>query len=425
MASLALFGGDKAVPGALAPFRSYGTEESEAVQQVLDSGVLSDFIGARGPQFLGGKRVRQFEDELSATFKSSYAVTFNSWTSGLIAAVGALGLEPGDEVILPTWTMSASATAVLHSNCVPVFADIDPRTFNISLQSIEERLSSKTRAIMAVDIFGQSADMDGITSLAKRLDIRVISDSAQAPGAVYQGRYAGTLADIGGYSLNYHKHIHTGEGGIAFTNDPDLAHRLRLIRNHGEAVVGANDLDSLKMIRGFNFRLGEMEAAIGSAQLKKLGPIIKSRQGVAQRFSDGLRNLVGLTLPFVGENRTHVYYVYAMKIDPAELGVSRDLIVDALLAEGVPVMRRYQNIHLLPFYSQESSFRMGSQTWNLPAERAEGSYSRGACPVAERINECEFVGLPICSYAFDEKESNQVLDAFEKVWSNLPKLRDR
>ena len=154
-----------------------------------------------------------------------------------MTAIGALDIEPGDEIIVPTWTMCASATAILHWNAIPVFADIDPENFCISPSSIESNISPFTKAIMAVDIFGQSADIDQIMSIAKKHNLKVISDTAQSPGAIYKNKLAGTLSHIGGYSLNYHKHIHTGEGGVLVTNDDNLANRMRLIRNHGEAAI--------------------------------------------------------------------------------------------------------------------------------------------------------------------------------------------
>ena len=140
-------------------------------------------------------------------FGVKHAITVNSWTSGLIAAIGALEIEPGDEVILPTWTMCACAIAILNWNAIPVFADIDPNTYCIDPVSIEANITPNTKAIMAVDIFGHSADMDTIMSIAKKHDIKVISDSAQSPGALYKGKYTGTLAHIGGYSLNYHNNV--------------------------------------------------------------------------------------------------------------------------------------------------------------------------------------------------------------------------
>ena len=148
--------------------------------------------------------------------------------------------------------------AILHWNAIPVFADIDPITYCIDPISIEKNISHKTKAIMAVDIGGQSADMNSINSIAKKYNLKVICDTAQAPGAMFEDSYAGTLADIGGYSLNYHKHIHTGEGGVLVTNDDNLA-KTQLIRNHAEAVVGDMGFKDLTNMIGHNFRLGEIE----------------------------------------------------------------------------------------------------------------------------------------------------------------------
>ena len=195
-------------------------------------------MGCWHDDFYGGLKVREFEQVVADYFCVKHAVTVNSWTSGLITAVGAIGIEPGDEVIVTPWTMSATATAILHWNAIPVFADIDPDNYNLDPKSIEANITPYTKAIMVADIFGQSADMVEIMAIAKQHDLKVISDTAQAPGALYKGRYAGTCGHVGGYSLNYHKHIHTGERGILVTDDDGIAERLRLIRNHGEVVVG-------------------------------------------------------------------------------------------------------------------------------------------------------------------------------------------
>ena len=201
-------------------------------------------------------------------FNVKHCITVNSWTSGLITAIGAIGIEPGDEVILPPWTMCACAAAILHWNAIPVFADIEKKTFCIDPDSIIKNISNKTKAILAVDIFGHSANMNEIMSIAKKYNLKVISDSAQSPGAIYKGNFAGTIADIGGFSLNYHKHIHTGEGGILVTNDDMLAKKMQLIRNHAEAVMpDMNNADLSNMV-GHNFRLGEIECAIGIEQQK-------------------------------------------------------------------------------------------------------------------------------------------------------------
>ena len=171
--------------------------------------------------------------------------------------------------------MCATATAILHWNAIPVFADIEEDTFCISPESIERNISPYTKAIISVDIGGHPANTKEINKIADKYNLRVISDTAQAPGALNRGKFAGTLTDIGGYSLNYHKHIHTGEGGILVTNDDFLAERMYLIRNHAEASVEAIDLKNISNMIGHNFRLGEIECAIGIEQLKNLTFLFK------------------------------------------------------------------------------------------------------------------------------------------------------
>ena len=223
---LALFGGKKTIKKPFVRYNPIAIEEKSAAIKVIESGVLSKFLGTWSPDFFGGPKVQEFERLCESFFGIKHAVVVNSWTSGLIAAVGAIGIEPGDEVIVTPWTMCASATAILHWNAIPVFADIDPNTYCLDPKSIELNITPQTKAIMVVDIFGHSADMKSILAIAKEHNLKVISDTAQAPGAMYYGEYAGTLADIGGYSLNYHKTIQCGEGGIALTNNDKYIHRL-------------------------------------------------------------------------------------------------------------------------------------------------------------------------------------------------------
>jgi dTDP-4-amino-4,6-dideoxygalactose transaminase len=423
MEKLAVLGGDKTIQS---PFRKYnpiGAEELQAAREVIESGVLSQFIGAWHEDFYGGPKVREFERDAARYFGVKHAVTVNSWTSGLVAAVGAIGVEPGDEVIVTPWTMSASATAILQWNAIPVFADIDPKTYNLDPVSIEKNITPYTKAIMVADIFGQSADMDAIMAIAAEHNLKVISDTAQAPGAMYKGRFAGTCAHVGGYSLNYHKHIHTGEGGILVTDDDRIAERLQLIRNHAEVVVAGKGVTDISNMVGHNFRLGEIECAMGVEQLKKLDGFVRSRQVLAEALTEGLGNLRGLATPVVMDDCTHVYYVYPMQLDLALLGLSRERICDALVAEGVNVSRSYQNIHLLPMYQKKIAFGSRGFPWSSDICRRDVDYGKGICPVAETLNDSTYIGFGMCVYDLGLDDIRQISRAFQKVWANLDSLR--
>lgn len=421
---LALYGGLPAISHTLEPFNSVGDDEVDAASRVIRSGVLSAYIGAPGEGFMGGSEVRAFEKLAADYFGVKHAVVVNSWTSGLIASVGAIGLEPGDEIITTPWTMAATATAILHFNGIPIFADIDPDTFNIDPESVEKLITPRTRAVMAVDIFGQSADMKRLREICEKHNIKLLCDTAQAPGARYHDKYAGTLADIGGYSLNYHKHIHSGEGGILVTNNDAYAKRLQLIRNHAEVVVQSDKPEDLNNMLGYNFRMGEIEAAIGSVQLNKLAERIKSRQIAAECLSKGLSNLEGLTTPAVAEGCTHVYYVYGLKVDVQSLEISRGLLIDALRAEGLPgLMPGYQNIHLLPMFRNKIAYGTQGFPWNSPYCASTVEYRTGLCPIAEELHNKTFFGLNWCMYQYPAKDVDSIVEAFQKVWRNLDQLR--
>ncbi|MBC2770585.1 DegT/DnrJ/EryC1/StrS family aminotransferase [Pusillimonas minor] len=422
--TLAILGGPKLINHTFGRYNPLGPEEVEAAKKVVESGVLSQFLGCWDPDFFGGPKVQEFERQCESYFGVKHAVTFNSWTSGLVAAVGAIGIEPGDEVIVSPWTMAASATAILHWNAIPVFADIETETFCLDPVSVERSISEQTRAIMSVDIAGHSADMDALRKIADKHKLRIISDTAQAPGARYKGKFAGTLADIGGYSLNYHKHVHTGEGGIAVTDDDDFADRLRLIRNHAEVVVEDKGVTNLSNMIGHNFRLGEIECAMGIEQLKKLDRMVKSRQRIAQKLDAGLAGLRGLRTPVVKPDCTHVYYVYSMSVDVVALGINRQRLHQALLAEGVPALgASYQNLHMLPMYQKKMAYGSKGFPWTSEICKREVSYAKGICPVAERLHEAEFLGFGICSHEYKDEEVDMIIAAFRKVWRNLEALR--
>ena len=420
---LALNGGPKTINKKFAPYNSLGEEERFAVDKVMRSGILSQFLGSWHKDFFGGPKVQEFENLAAEYFEVKHAISVNSWTSGLIAAVGALDIEPGDEIIVSPWTMSASATAILHWNAIPIFADIEEDTFNIDPSAIEANITDRTKAIMAVDIFGHSADMDPIRNIAKKYNLKIISDTAQAPGAKYKGKYAGTLADIGGYSLNYHKHIHTGEGGIIVTDDDNLAERVQLIRNHAEVVVEGKGVQKINNMIGYNFRLGEVESAIGIEQLKKLEGFAKSRERMANLLSNGLSNLDGLKTPVVKEDCSHVYYVYPLVLDVEMLGCSKHKIAEALRAEGVEVATAYQNIHLIPMYQNKTAYGSNGFPWSASFARQNIDYSKGICPVAEKLNDETYLGFGMCVYDLNDEDINLIIEAFQKVWENIDHLK--
>jgi perosamine synthetase len=422
MSTLAIHGGSPAITRTFERYNPIGIEERAAVQRVIDSGILSQFLADWHPDFYGGPQIQALERSWERHFGIAHAVAVNSNTSGLIAAIGALGIEPGDEVIVSPWTMSASATAILIWNAIPVFADIEAETFNIDPAAIERQITAHTRALMVVDVFGHPADMDAIRAIARKHRLRVIEDCAQAPGARYKDRYAGTLGDIGVFSLNRHKHIHTGEGGVCVTNDARLAERLQLIRNHAESVVGDKGVAELDNMIGFNFRMTEIEAAIGNEQLKKLSAIVAERQTLAGHLTRCLTGLVGLQLPVVKAGCTHAYYVYPMVIDVDAVGVSRARLIDALRAEGVSIEGGYCNVHLLPMYQRRIAYGRHGYPWIGGPYRGSVNYAKGICPTAESLHDRGLCYIGMCEFAYTSADIELVSEAFHKVWANLERI---
>lgn len=423
MAKLAINGGK---PVRTEPFPAYvtiGEEEKRSVMDVLDSTVLSKYLGTWSPDFYGGPRVQRLEREWEAYFGVKHAVSVNSATSGLYAAVGAAGVGPGDEVIVSPYTMTASATAALVYGAIPVFADIDPETFCLSPQSIRERITPYTRAIIAVDLFGHPADMDEIMQIACEHNLIVIEDAAQAPGALYHGRYAGTLGHMGVFSLNYHKTIHTGEGGMVVTDDDDLAERLQLIRNHGEVVVKSKGVQNIVNLIGFNYRMTEIEAVIGSEQLKKLERLLLPRIEAAEYLTKQLFDLPGITPPVVRPGVRHGYYVYAIRYDATKTGISRDRFVAALNTEGLPIGQGYvEPIYLEPVYQQRIAFGKDGFPFTYPGYKGQVSYERGICPMTERMHYEELIHTNVCHAGVARRDLDDVVDAFFKVFENLGEL---
>ena len=399
-------------------FNNLDKSELENIKKVLDSKVLSGFLGQKGDNFLGGKYVRRFENKFKEYVKCKYSISVNSWTSGLIACVGSIGVEPGDEIILSPWTMSACAMSILHWNCIPIFADIDPQTFNIDPKSIEKNITKKTKAIMVIDIFGHPAPYKEILKIAKKNKLRVISDSAQSLGAKYYGKHSGIQSDIGGYSFNVHKHLNTGEGGMIVTNNKLLAERCRILRNHGENIMNNSiKKSSMKNMIGFNFRMTEIESAIGLAQLKKLKYVVKSKQLIAKKLNVGLDKLKGLKIPKINKNCTSTYYNYALIIDDKIIKTSKKDIIKKLRSNNIPVSGSYMNLHLLPIFKKQVGYGTNKFPWSLNKKKYE--YKKGDCPIAENMNDKWYIGLNMWKYDYNNSDINYIVNSFKKVWSSL------
>tara|TARA_R110000782_G_scaffold137977_11_gene230459 strand:+ start:5186 stop:6445 length:1260 start_codon:yes stop_codon:yes gene_type:complete len=419
MVKLAILGGTPVITKPFPTYISVGEKERTALLEVIDSNCLSGFYGSWEDGFLGGSKVLEFEAAWSSYFGTKYSVSVNSNTSGLLAAMGAIGLSPGDEVIVPATTMSATAVTPLFYGGIPVFADIDCDTFCLDVESVLSNITEKTKAIIAVNLFGQAAPLKQLRQIADAKGIYLIEDNAQAPCATENDEYCGTIGHIGVFSLNYHKHIHTGEGGVCTTNDDNLAQRLQLIRNHAEAVVGPAQVKDLSNMIGLNLRLTEMSAAVGLVQLSDIDKHMEKRNSFARKLTEGLSDLLGIQVPIVREGCHHVYYVWALKYDEDILGVPRNKFIDALLAEGFPCSYGYvPPLYRLPVFSKRIAFGQDSYPFNL----TDRTYYDGMCPNAERLHEELLIDVEICAHDVSESDVDLIIQAFLKVYENRSNL---
>lgn len=425
MSALAIHGGTPVRSEPFAPQNTIGEAEKRAVMEVLDSGNLSQFLGEWSEDFMGGPRVRATERGFAERLGAAHAIAVNSATTGLQVAVAAAGVGPGDEVIVSPFTMSASAAVVVLQNAVPVFADIEDETYGLDPAAVEAAVTPRTAAIMVTHIFGHPARMTELLEIARRHDLAVVEDAAQSIGATYHGRESGTLGTAGVLSLNYHKIIHSGEGGIVLTDDETVARIAALSRNHGEVVADRAGLPGIANTVGSNFRMTEIEAAIALAQLGKLDGLLELRRGLAARLSARLAQIDGIRPATVADGCTHSYYVYPLRLEEELLdAVPRDAVVRALAAEGIPVSNGYVTpLYLQPMYQQRISRGTRGCPWTCGHWNGEVSYEKGICPVTERLHDRDLMLADVTRSPLRERDVDDVADALEKVLGDVDGLR--
>jgi perosamine synthetase len=429
MAKLAINGGTPLRTKLFPAYNTIGEEEKTAVLKVLDSGNLSQFLGAWSNDFLGGPNVRKFEDNWKIMLGARHAISVNSNTSGLYTAIGAIGIQPGDEVIVSPYSMSASAIAPLIYGGIPVFADIDPDNFCMDPKSIEEKITPRTKAILVVHIFGHPANMDEIMLIANKYNLFVIEDCAQAPLGKYKGKYVGTIGHIGVFSLNYHKHIHTGEGGVIITNDDNFADRCQMIRNHAENVTGPRELNDLTNLIGYNYRMTEMECAIGIEQIIKLPKLLELRLENVSFFDEYLSKFPAFSIQKKQpENSLHTYYVYPVKFNKEIAGISRNMFIEALKAEIPSALLRetapllgagyVKPLYLQPIYQKKAAWAFSPALYSQNIE-----YCLGLCPNAEKMHFELLWTHEFMRPGMTKADMMDVINAIDKIFENIAELK--
>jgi len=352
-------------------------EDIKAVIEVLRSDWLTT-----------GPKVAEFEEALARYVEAKYAVAVSSGTAALHCAMYALGIGPGDEVIVPTMTFAASANCVIYQGGIPVFVDVTSDTLLIDPKDVERKITPQTKAIIAVDYAGQPCDYDALQEIADRHHLSLVADACHSLGAAYQGRSVGSLADLSVFSFHPVKHITTGEGGMITTDNEEYAKRMRIFRNHGIAS-DHRDRDAegtwfYEMVDlGYNYRITDFQCALGMSQLQKLPRWLERRQEISRQYDEVFAGIKGITPLAVRLDVRHAYHLYVVRINQDETGIERGEFLQVLRSRGIGVNVHYVPVHLHPFYQN----RFGT--------------GRGLCPVAESAYE-QILSLPIYPAMTDE-----------------------
>ena len=334
-----------------------GEKELEYVSECILTGWVSS----------AGKFVRHFEEVFASFCGSKYAVATSNGTTALHLALLSLDIGPGDEVIVPTLTFIASANSVKYTGAKPVFVDSDPYTWNINPAQIEAAINSHTKAIMPVHLYGHPADMDPILEIAKRYGLAVIEDAAEAHGAQYKGTRVGSLGDIGCFSFYGNKIVTTGEGGMVVTDQEELASKMRVLRDHGMTP----EQRYYHHVLGYNYRLTNIQAAIGVAQMEKVETILAAKVRIAQEYHQALTDIPGISLPPQAHWAKNVYWLYSILVDEQKFGMSRDQLIALLTENGFETRPFFPPVHMQPIYKSQIHLpvaeRLSSTGLNLPS----------------------------------------------------------
>jgi len=413
---LAIHGGQKIRDKPFPKHPVIADEEKNQIMEVLNSGNISSFIAVQGEQFLGGKKIREFEELFSNKIGSKYGIAFNSASSALHAAVVAVGIKPGEEVIVPPTTFTSTASSVLMQNAIPVFSDVKNDIYCIDPKKLFNVLSPLSKAIIPVHLCGHACDMDEIMNFAKENNLKVIEDCAQSPGGQYKGKNTGVIGDCGIFSFQESKNIMTGEGGMLLTNDEEIANNARMVRNHGEVITASQKHRTYKAeILGYGYRMTELEAALGVAQVPKLDFLNNERIKLSNYLASEINKIPGLKhvkYDFV----KHVYYFLGFTFDENIIGIPRNLFCDALKAEGIPCAAgAIPPLYLQPLYLERRAFAFEHYTGNAV-------YAKGICPVAESLYEKELIVTNVCRYPATIEDIQDVINAIHKILEHKNEL---
>ncbi|MHA1862017.1 MAG: DegT/DnrJ/EryC1/StrS family aminotransferase [Candidatus Ranarchaeia archaeon] len=379
-------------------------KEINAVTKVLESGMLAQ-----------GEQVAFFETEFADYLKlgSYQTVAVNSGTAALIIALEALGINPGDEIITTPFTFIASANAILAVGAIPIFVDVHHDTFLLNERLLTEKLTSRTKGIMPVHLYGLTCEMTPILEIAEQHDLIVIEDAAQAHGAKYRGRYASTLGDAGIFSFYPTKNMTTGEGGLIVCKDKELAERCRSIRDHGQKIINRKVVRYHHQLMGYNWRMTDISAAIGRVQLKQLERFNAIRRRNAELLDKGLRCINGIEPPHIPSHCDPAYHLYGAKYSPIHLGRPREDFIMAVQKEGVGVRGPYP----IPVYRQDVYQKINDVKVNRWAKFIEyPDYNQVLCPVTEKLTKT-ILEIPI-HHCLSEKDMEDVIEALSKVANN-------